>query len=137
MRYWSMLLLVLLAPALLGSCGSKDVAQDDDLVGPFLPPATEGVAFDVPSHPTGQYRLLRWKRLKTGNIEAVTRQDSKYGTIISVKEIDCKRRTLWHLGEGETEEQALSRKSRDQVKYLVEGSIQDVTVKVVCREVAK
>ena len=132
-----MLTLALSASVLLGGCSSKDAADDDDLVGPSLPPSSEGIAFEVPSHATGQYRLLRWKKLQNGHVQAVTRQDTKYGTIISVKEIDCKNRQLWHLGEGETEEQAFSRKTRDAVEHLVEGSIQDVTVTVVCKEARK
>jgi hypothetical protein len=103
----------------------------------FLPPSTEGVAFDVPSHPTGRYRLLRWKRMSNGHIEATTRQDSQYGTVITRSEIDCKKRRIWSLGQGETEEQALRDQGRAPTLRLIEGSITDVKVTVVCREAKK
>jgi hypothetical protein len=73
--------------------------------------------------------------MPNGNIEATTRQDSRYGTIISRQEIDCDNRTYRVLGEGETEERARQRQENvGRMSDLVEGSIRDVTVAVVCRE---
>jgi hypothetical protein len=130
------LLLPLSLAVLLGCSGQRESGvQDDELIGNFLPPTNEGVAFDVPSHSTGEYRLLRWSRLPNGNIDALQRQDSRYGTIISRMEIDCSARRYRVLGEGENEEEARrNRANAGPMSDLVEGSIRDVTVNVACRE---
>ena len=130
------LLMPLSFAVLLGCSGQESAGVDDDgLIGNSLPPSNEGIAFEVPSHPTGQYRLLRWSRLPNGNIEALQRQDSRYGTIISRMEIDCSARRYRVLGEGENEEEARrAQANADPMSDLVEGSIRDVTVTVACRE---
>jgi hypothetical protein len=123
---------------LLGACSSRNEqapADDADLAGPSLPPTNEGIPYTVESDPNATYRLLRWSRMPNGNIEATTRQDSRYGTIISRQEINCANRTFRVLGEGETEERARQRQENvGRMSDLVEGSIRDVTVAVVCRE---
>ncbi len=117
---------------------SQDVAPETEELearAKFLPPSDDGVAFEVPSHPTGQYRLLKWSIMKNGHVEAVIRSDSPTGgTTISIKEIDCKKRDLWLIGQHDNEEKARAQNRRDGVYRLVEGSIQDVSVSVVCRE---
>ncbi|HMG48002.1 MAG TPA: hypothetical protein VK614_11145 [Allosphingosinicella sp.] len=124
-------------PFLTACSNHQERTADDEagLTGPSLPPTNEGIAFTVASDPNATYRLLRWSRMPNGHIEATTRQDSRYGTILSRQEISCADRTYRVLGEGETEEAARRNQANvGPMSDLVEGSIRDVTVAVVCRE---
>jgi len=134
-------LLVGLLTVVQACSGAEEVdhSEDEDLVGNFLPPTDEGIAFSVPSHPTGRYRLLRWSRMPNGFIQAVTRQDTQYGSIITKQEVDCSQRSFRITGQGETEEQADRQTQADagMSGNLVEGSIRDVTISVICQEAQK
>src|SRR5215213_1869894 len=133
---WRLGLASLACAVLPGGCGDRSASgEEENLVGPTLPPTTEGIAFTVPGE-RASYRLLRWSRLSNRHIDAMQRQDSRYGTIVSRMEIDCDARRYRVLGEGENEDQVRQQyeaRAPGEWDDLVSGSIRDVTVTVACR----
>ena len=102
------------------------------------PPAEEGMPFDVATDPRASYRLLKWSKMRNGNLEAVTVREGPSGTSVARREINCENRTFRYLGEGDTLSEAM-RDSPDigEMSGLVEGSIAAVTVDVVCSQARK
>lgn len=123
-------------PASTDSSYSGD--GENELMSPILPPTNEGEPFTVESDPRANYRLLRWTRMRNGNIEAVTRRDGPSGTSFARREIDCRTRLFRYLGEGDALDDALKdSKNIGEMTDLVSGSIADVTVTVTCARATK
>src|SRR6185503_14602308 len=107
MRYGRLLLIAVLSVLPLGACNHRSAeAANDSTAGKTTAnvpqeKADDGVPFEVASDPNASYRLLKWSRMKNGNIEAVTVREGPYERDFARKEINCRSRTYRGLGEGE------------------------------------
>ncbi|MDP2377629.1 hypothetical protein [Reyranella sp.] len=67
----------------------------------------------VPSDPNARYFLLSTRWTSTTVVEVLTKREGKSGVSYSLREVDCAKRRFRYLGEGDTAQEALLRKSAD------------------------
>lgn len=88
--------------------------------------------FEVSSDPGVNYRLISWKKLPNGNIEAITERRGASGTTYARREIDCQANMFRYLGEGSTLREAQEDRSDPGMSPLTDQSISSIAAAFIC-----
>jgi hypothetical protein len=95
----------------------------DDFGSTRLPPTNEGFRVPVGIEPNVEYRILKIRRLRSGNLEVLSRRDGPSGTSFARREYNCDDMTFRYLGEGDTREDAeKDAPNRGSMADLIDGS---------------